>query len=254
MIEFANLIEPVSRRLLGEPNATLSSANELRFGTRGSIKINVAGAHAGYWHDFEADAGGGVLDLIRRARGGTREDALRWLGGEFGDAGGRPECTIAAVSSRPSRIATRAASALLKWSGSNRKISGNGGRTVTATGFGVSKASARCLIDCPSCSNMPGGRAGVSSSRARRTPWHFLASARPRLVTPAARASGAMRLTRSSPAPTSSSCRITTTRARSCREAVARALRGTAARIRVLACLAWAGRAMSSTGLRPAAP
>src|SRR5690348_3829959 len=33
----------------------------------------------GLWHDFTTDEGGGVLDLVVRIRGGTRQDALRWL-------------------------------------------------------------------------------------------------------------------------------------------------------------------------------
>ena len=32
----------------------------------------------GVWHDFTSGDGGGVLDLIVRARGGNRADALRW--------------------------------------------------------------------------------------------------------------------------------------------------------------------------------
>jgi hypothetical protein len=31
------------------------------------------------WHDFTANEGGGVLDLVVRVRGGSRQDALRWL-------------------------------------------------------------------------------------------------------------------------------------------------------------------------------
>ena len=32
----------------------------------------------GVWHDFASDEGGGVLDLVVRIRGGSREDALKW--------------------------------------------------------------------------------------------------------------------------------------------------------------------------------
>ena len=32
----------------------------------------------GVWHDFAANAGGGILDLIVQVRGGNRADALRW--------------------------------------------------------------------------------------------------------------------------------------------------------------------------------
>ena len=31
------------------------------------------------WHDFTANEGGGVLDLVVRICGGSRHDALRWL-------------------------------------------------------------------------------------------------------------------------------------------------------------------------------
>jgi hypothetical protein len=33
----------------------------------------------GCWHHFPTDEGGGVLDLIVRAKGGSRKDALGWL-------------------------------------------------------------------------------------------------------------------------------------------------------------------------------
>ncbi len=33
----------------------------------------------GVWHDFATGDGGGVLDLVQRARGTTKADALRWL-------------------------------------------------------------------------------------------------------------------------------------------------------------------------------
>jgi hypothetical protein len=32
----------------------------------------------GCWHDFVTGEGGGVLDLVVRVRGGSRQDALRW--------------------------------------------------------------------------------------------------------------------------------------------------------------------------------
>jgi hypothetical protein len=40
----------------------------------------------GVWHDFTTGEGGGVLDLIVRIRGGSRQDALRWAA----DYVGRP--------------------------------------------------------------------------------------------------------------------------------------------------------------------
>ena len=41
-IDFVSLMEPVAHRLLGAPNKTLSGAKDLRYGTKGSISINLA--------------------------------------------------------------------------------------------------------------------------------------------------------------------------------------------------------------------
>lgn len=89
MTEFADLIEPVARRLFGNPSD--ETANELRFGSRGSLKINRAGPHKGTFSDFESGSGGGVLDLIVHHQGGDRKAAIEWLRREFGDVAGKPE-------------------------------------------------------------------------------------------------------------------------------------------------------------------
>lgn len=73
---FAPAMEYVAHELLGEPNRSLSSQYELRFGTNGSLSVDL---HHGVWHDHEGGAGGGVLDLIVRERGGVKEDAAHWL-------------------------------------------------------------------------------------------------------------------------------------------------------------------------------
>lgn len=91
MTDFVDLIEPVARRLLGDPNPHLSSKDEWRFGTRGSLSVKVGGPHKGTWNDHEAATGGGVLDLIAREKGGDRRAAVEWLRHEFGDVAGRPE-------------------------------------------------------------------------------------------------------------------------------------------------------------------
>lgn len=71
------LIEPVARFLLGEPNASVSKPTELRFGTRGSLAVDL---DKGVWHDHEEGIGGGVLDLIVRQTGiTTRSGQLSWL-------------------------------------------------------------------------------------------------------------------------------------------------------------------------------
>jgi hypothetical protein len=75
-------IEPVARACLGEPNKALSSATELRFGTHGSMSVDLG---AGTFYDHEAKVGGGVLDLLCRA--GFANDhgaAAKILKEEFG--------------------------------------------------------------------------------------------------------------------------------------------------------------------------
>ena len=79
-IDFAALMRPVAEALLGEPNARLSNARELRYGTHGSLAVHVDGEYSGTWRDHEADAGGGVLDLVMHVDG-TRDtrEAMAWL-------------------------------------------------------------------------------------------------------------------------------------------------------------------------------
>lgn len=91
MTDFPDLMAAVAGRLLGEPNRAMSSKNELRFGTNGSLSVKIGGPHKGTWTDHEAGEGGGVLDLIARRQGGGREGALAWLKQTFPDFAGRPE-------------------------------------------------------------------------------------------------------------------------------------------------------------------
>lgn len=91
MTDFPDLMAAVAGRLLGEPNRGMSSKDELRFGTNGSLSVKVGGPHKGTWTDHEAGEGGGVLDLIARRQGGGREGALAWLKQTFPDFAGRPE-------------------------------------------------------------------------------------------------------------------------------------------------------------------
>lgn len=55
--QFANL----AHHLLGEPNRKLSSANNLRYGGKGSLSINL---QKGLWHNFETGEKGNALQLI----------------------------------------------------------------------------------------------------------------------------------------------------------------------------------------------
>ena len=74
-VHFAELIEPVARRLLGEPNARFSNAREFRFGTHGSMSIDLKKRT---WFDHENSIGGGVIALIHHKLGKST-DASAWL-------------------------------------------------------------------------------------------------------------------------------------------------------------------------------
>ena len=50
-------IEPVARRLLGDPNRALSTKAELRYGQKGSLAVDLA---KDTWFDHEAGEGGGA--------------------------------------------------------------------------------------------------------------------------------------------------------------------------------------------------
>ena len=72
-------IGSVAQHLLGKPNRKLSSRTQLRFGTHGSIAVEIGGDRIGSWYDHENKQGGGVLDLISRETQCKKRDAIRWL-------------------------------------------------------------------------------------------------------------------------------------------------------------------------------
>ena len=73
-IDFDALMEPVALRLLGDP--AHKQGQEWRYGSRGSLAIDIK---SGTWFDHEANAGGGVFDLIRRQ---GYEQPAAWLRSE----------------------------------------------------------------------------------------------------------------------------------------------------------------------------
>ena len=74
--ELVWIIGPLARRLLGEPNMRLSNGRELRFGSHGSLSVDL---NKGVWHDHEAGIGGGVLDLVERETSVRGPERFRWL-------------------------------------------------------------------------------------------------------------------------------------------------------------------------------
>lgn len=74
----------VASRLLGEPNRRLSSESEWRYGTHGSLSVDL---EKKVWFDHEKGEGGGVLELIARETGLTVSSAVDWLRNEGLDVG-----------------------------------------------------------------------------------------------------------------------------------------------------------------------
>src|SRR6516164_3846310 len=66
----------VVRRIRGEPNAALCSELELRYGTHGSLSVNLK---KGTWFDHEANRGGGVLDFVAHEKGLDKRATIAWL-------------------------------------------------------------------------------------------------------------------------------------------------------------------------------
>lgn len=69
-------VEDIVRTLCGEPNKALSKPGAWRYGTNGSLAINLEKAT---WYDHERGIGGGILDLVIDKQGGDRASALDWL-------------------------------------------------------------------------------------------------------------------------------------------------------------------------------
>lgn len=74
--QFAQCMEPVARHLLGDPNRALSNATELRFGSSGSLKVDLK---RGVAYSFSDEKGGGVLWLVERELGLKGAAAVAWL-------------------------------------------------------------------------------------------------------------------------------------------------------------------------------
>lgn len=74
----------LAQHLLGEPNPALSTHDQLRYGNKGSVAVDIAGNKAGKWYDHESGVGGDGLELVchvMNLRNGAACDwARNWLG------------------------------------------------------------------------------------------------------------------------------------------------------------------------------
>ena len=80
--DIAKKMEATAHALLGDPNSRNRRGKEWRYGSKGSLSIDLS---KGTWFDYEAGEGGGVLDLIKREIGGDTRRALEWLERETGN-------------------------------------------------------------------------------------------------------------------------------------------------------------------------
>jgi putative DNA primase/helicase len=76
--------EEIARRLLGQPNERLSTRDQLRFGTNGSLAVEIAGPKHGEWFDHEGQVGGGPWQLLTIKGGMTNGAAIEWLRSQIG--------------------------------------------------------------------------------------------------------------------------------------------------------------------------
>jgi len=81
MTDWGCCMGAVARRLLGEPNPALSSQTEWRYGSRGSLAIDLS---KGVWFDHEHQTGGGVLALVERHTRHANGEAVAWLKSNLG--------------------------------------------------------------------------------------------------------------------------------------------------------------------------
>ena len=76
--------DKVAEALLGVPNKVLSTRNTLRWGAKGSLKLELRGSKRGIWHSKESGEGGDLLALIRQQHGGGFADAVAWARNQTG--------------------------------------------------------------------------------------------------------------------------------------------------------------------------
>src|SRR5689334_18210622 len=77
-------IEDIADEALGDPNRRLSNRRTKRWGSKGSLALEIDDGKRGLWFDHEAGVGGDAIDLIAHLRGMSRADAWGWACGMVG--------------------------------------------------------------------------------------------------------------------------------------------------------------------------
>jgi predicted P-loop ATPase len=85
-----NRVADLAQTLLGDPNLGHTTKSQLRYGSKGSLAVEIAGPRAGRWYDHEAGIGGDGLELIKHHKGLPDAEARRWARDWLGDIQHRP--------------------------------------------------------------------------------------------------------------------------------------------------------------------
>ena len=105
-------VADVAEALLGSPNKGASTRRTLRWGSKGSLAVEVSGPRKGLWFSHESDEGGDLLDLIRHAHGCGFPAAVEWARSWTGEpAQTRDVSPTHAVKARPRPAPDKAADA-----------------------------------------------------------------------------------------------------------------------------------------------
>jgi putative DNA primase/helicase len=69
-------LEGLAETLLGAPS--IRNPRTWRWGSKGSLSLELHGRKRGSWHDHESGQGGGPFHLVQRARSCSMADAIAW--------------------------------------------------------------------------------------------------------------------------------------------------------------------------------
>jgi KaiC/GvpD/RAD55 family RecA-like ATPase len=77
-------IANIAQRVLGPPNRAHSTRTQLRYGSNGSVAVEIKGDKVGKWYDHEQKIGGNMRDLVR-IKGGF-PDPESWIRQHLGES------------------------------------------------------------------------------------------------------------------------------------------------------------------------
>lgn len=87
-------IAEIAIELCGQPNQKLSSSNDLRFGTKGSLSTVLHTSNAGRWKDHETGDYGSIIDLVMRELAIEFSSACKWLTSRLGLTDQQPDTSF----------------------------------------------------------------------------------------------------------------------------------------------------------------